>query len=100
MTIRETIRTFVLKNFYVSQPDGLTDDASLIRLGIVDSTGIMEVIGFIEEEFRITVTDQETIPGNLESIERISAYIARKVESRSASRTAEAAPLLDARAAS
>jgi len=78
MTVQEIVRQFVVENFYVSDPEELTDEASLIESGIVDSTGILEVILFLESEFGIHVEDQETIPKNLESISRIAAFVARK----------------------
>jgi acyl carrier protein len=78
MTIQERVRQFVLEYFYVSDLEDLTDDVSLIDSGYVDSTGMMEIILFLEGEYAIHVEDQETIPENLESISRIAAFIARK----------------------
>ena len=78
MTLQERVRQFIIENFYVSDPSELTDDASLITGGWVDSTGMLELISFLEEEYGITITDQETTPENLESIERMAAFIARK----------------------
>lgn len=51
---------------------------SLIETGVIDSTGVLELIEFLEEEFAIRVDDSETVPENLDSIERIVAYISRK----------------------
>lgn len=78
MDLKAQIRAFITKNFYV--PDGSTipDDASLLDRGVIDSTGVFEVIGFIEDTFRLTVEDTEMIPENLDSIDRITAYIERK----------------------
>jgi acyl carrier protein len=78
MTIQERVRQFVLEYFYVSDPDELRDDASLIDSGIVDSTGMLEIILFIEGEYGIHVEDSETIPENLETLDRIAAYVDRK----------------------
>lgn len=63
-------------NFFVSTP--LSDDESLLDRGIIDSTGVLEVVGFIEAEFGITVLDEEMLPDNLDSIARIAAYVRRK----------------------
>lgn len=78
MTVEERVRQFILEYFYVSDPAELTDDVSLLECGYVDSTGMMEVILFIEGEYGIQVEDHETIPGNLETIARIAAFVARK----------------------
>jgi acyl carrier protein len=78
MVIKEQIRTFVTSNFYVADPTALEDDASLLERGIIDSTGVLEVIFFIEDTFGIKVEDSEMLPDNLDSIERISNFVARK----------------------
>jgi acyl carrier protein len=78
MTVEERVRQFILECFYVSDPDELTDDVSLLDTGYVDSTGMMEVIVFLEGEYDIQIEDHETIPGNLETLGRIAAFVARK----------------------
>jgi acyl carrier protein len=78
MQITEQVRTFVTSNFYVPDPSLLTDDASLLDQGIIDSTGVLEVISFLEETFGITVEDREILPENLDSIARIAAFVSRK----------------------
>jgi acyl carrier protein len=78
MTIAENVRRYILENFYVSDPDELSDEVSLLDSGYVDSTGMMEIILFLEREYGIHIEDHETIPQNLESIARIAAFIARK----------------------
>lgn len=78
MSIAEQVRAFVTTNFYVPDPSVLTDDTSLLDQGIVDSTGVLEVITFLEETFAITVADEEILPDNLDSIARIAGYVARK----------------------
>ena len=78
MGIKEQVRTFVTTNFYVADPAALEDDASLLDRGIIDSTGVLEVIFFIEDTFAIGVEDSEMLPDNLDSIERIANFIARK----------------------
>jgi len=78
MTIQERVRGFILESFYVSDPEELTDEVSLLDSGYVDSTGMMEIILFLEGEYAIHIEDYETIPDNLESISRIVAFVARK----------------------
>jgi acyl carrier protein len=78
MDIKEQVRTFVTSNFYVADPTMLEDEASLLDRGIIDSTGVLEVIFFIDETFGITVEDSEMLPDNLDSIERIASFVALK----------------------
>lgn len=78
MDTQTRLQEFITQNFYVGAADELALDTHLINSGIVDSTGILEVIAFIEEEFGIRVEDGETIPENLASMGRILAFIARK----------------------
>ncbi len=79
MEIKNQIRTFVTSNFYVADPAALPDETSLLDQGIIDSTGVLEVILFLEETFGITVEDGEMLPDNLDSIERISNFVVRKM---------------------
>ena len=78
MDIKEQIRTFLTANFYVSDPTALEDEASLLDRGIIDSTGVLEVIFFIEETFGLKVEDNEMLPENLDSIERIAKFVSSK----------------------
>jgi len=76
--VTQRVRQFIVNNFFVSEPSTLADDASLITGGVVDSTGLLEVIAFLEAEYGIRVLDEETIPENLETIGRIAAFVSRK----------------------
>ena len=78
MKLQQQIRDFVTANFYVADPKALEDRTSLLDHGIIDSTGVLEVIMFIESTFGVTVEDSEMLPENLDSIERIAAFVARK----------------------
>ncbi len=78
MDTKQRIREFVTSNFFVQDAAGLTDDASLLDLGVVDSTGVLEIIGFLEGTFGVAVEDDEIVPDNLDSIERITAFVGRK----------------------
>ncbi len=78
METRQRVRTFILENFYISNPAEITDETLLVTNGYVDSTGMLEVIAFLETTFGIQISDQETTPENLESVERIAAFVARK----------------------
>jgi acyl carrier protein len=72
------IRSFVLANFYVADPGDLADGRSLLEQGIIDSTGVLEIIGFVETTFGITVEDEEMVPQNLDSIDGIARFVLRK----------------------
>ena len=76
--LKEKIRSFIISNFYVSDPSTLKDDMSLLDAGIVDSTGVLEIITFIETEFGVTVEDAEMLPENLDAVNHIAAYVAKK----------------------
>jgi acyl carrier protein len=78
MTIEQRLRHFIIENFYVSDAAALANDTSLIDGGYVDSTGMLEVIAFLESEFSIQVAEEELVPGNFETIDRIAAYVTRK----------------------
>ena len=77
---RDKIRQFVSTNFYVANPGELTDDASLLDNGIIDSTGVLEVIAFLESTFAIQVEDAEMVPDNLDSIGKIAELVQRKIK--------------------
>ena len=77
-SVRDQIRAFVISNFPVADPTALSDDTNLLDTGVMDSTGILEIINFIEPEFGIKVLDDEMEPDNLASISSLTAYISRK----------------------
>lgn len=72
------IRTFIISNFLFGKDSGLSDDASFLENGIVDSTGVMELVAFLEKEFGIKIDDHELVPDNLDSIQSTTAFVARK----------------------
>jgi acyl carrier protein len=78
MDILGQVRQFILANFYVPSAQRLEDQTSLLDSGLVDSTGVLEVISFIESSFGVAVADSETLPENLDSIERIAAFVEKK----------------------
>lgn len=77
--LKDKIRQFIVENFLFGQDNGLKDDASFLDEGIIDSTGILELVSFLEEEFSISVEDEELIPENLDSIMNVVAYLERKM---------------------
>jgi acyl carrier protein len=79
MNVQDRVKRFIVENFYVTDPAGLLPDTSLIATGLVDSTGMLELIHWLEEEFEVGIQDQEMTPENLETLARIDAYLARKL---------------------
>ncbi len=80
--IKHKIRIFIRNNFLLgdsSKP--LNDDDSFLEKGIIDSTGVLELVSFIEETFNIKVEDEELIPDNLDSVNKLIAYIQAKGKS-------------------
>lgn len=78
--VQERIETFVLDQLLLGDADRMPAHGdSLIETGVIDSTGVLELIEFLEAEFGIRVADDETVPGNLDGIERLAAFVERKV---------------------
>jgi acyl carrier protein len=75
MTTQDRLRRFIVDAFFV---DCFSDDDSFLRSGIIDSTGMMELVTFVEREFAIKVADDELIPESLDSLARVSAFVERK----------------------
>ncbi len=73
------IREFVVDTFLLGDDDGFDDDDSLIEGGIVDSTGVMELVSFLEETYGIAIEDRELVAANLDSITRLRAFVDGKV---------------------
>ena len=77
--VRKKLRKYLFANFlFGGREDSLGNDTSFLEKGIIDSTGILEIVNYIEEEFGIKVEDEEMIPENLDSINRLTAYISHK----------------------
>ncbi len=79
MSVHDEIRQFIIDNFLMGQDsDSLKDDSSFLEEGVIDSTGVLELVGFLEENYEIKVEDEELIPENLDSIQNICAYLKAK----------------------
>lgn len=78
--IEQDVRDFVITNFLFGEDDpSLKADDSLLENGIIDSTGVLELVGFLEQTYRIEVRDNELVPANLDSIRKVAAYVKRKL---------------------
>jgi acyl carrier protein len=73
------IKEFIVENFLFGEDNGLTEETSFFEKGIIDSAGIMELISFIEETYQIKVEDEELIPENFSSLEKVNKYLQQKI---------------------
>lgn len=78
MDVAVVIRNFIVENFLFEESQSLKEDTSFLEGGIIDSTGILELVSFLEEKFGISVADEELVPENLDSIANVVAYLSRK----------------------
>lgn len=79
MSARAKIKNYILENYlFTDDQNALNDGDSFLQQGIIDSTGILEVIFFLEEEFGLKVADEEMVPENLDSVNNLVAFVERK----------------------
>lgn len=90
VTLRAELRQFIVQNYLLSRDESLLRDSdSLTARGILDSTGALELAMHLEERYGVTVLDEELHPNNLDSIERIAAFVERKRAGRAGGDTRE-----------
>ncbi len=79
MELRTEIRDFIVDNFMMGMnPEELSDSDSLLDKGIIDSTGVLELVGFLEENYQIQIEDEELVPENLDSVNNLANFIQKK----------------------
>jgi acyl carrier protein len=79
MVMEEKLKTFIQNNFLLGDKNrAIKKDESFLQNGIIDSTGVLELVNFIEETYKIKVENEELVPENLDSIQNLIAYIQRK----------------------
>jgi acyl carrier protein len=82
MSIEQTIRNYILENYlFTDDQSALSSSDSFMEKGIIDSTGILEVIFFLEDELGVKVEDHEMIPENLDSVDNIVTFVNSKKDS-------------------
>jgi acyl carrier protein len=91
MTVDARVRDYIRQNFLFGSDQKLGDQDSLLDRGIIDSTGAMELVTFIESEFGVEVSDQDLVPENLDSIAAITAFVTRKLADQQPVRVAASA---------
>jgi len=77
-SINKRIREFVLGHFPLARKKSITDGDALLDEGIIDSLGVLDLVNFIEGEFKISISDEDLIPENFQSIECIAFFIDKK----------------------
>jgi acyl carrier protein len=77
--IEREVHSFVISNFLFDQSVNLEPDDSLLDKGLIDSTGVIELVDFLEERYAIKVEDDEVIPANLDSVRNVAKYVDRKL---------------------
>jgi len=80
--LAEQVRSFVIANFLLGQAGQLRDEDSFLEQGIIDSTGVLELISWTEETFGVEIGDGELVPENFDSINNVAAYIAAKLNGK------------------
>jgi len=76
--IEHEIRSFLVKQFLEGRTEKLRDDGSLLG-DVIDSVGVLELVTYLQERFAINVEDEEVVPGNLDSVHNLVAYVTRKL---------------------
>jgi len=79
--IIKIVKEYITENFLPSSGlDSFENEDSFMEKGIIDSTGVLELLEFIEERFNIRVEDEEVIPDNLDSLKKLSLFIKKKLD--------------------
>jgi acyl carrier protein len=76
--IDREVRSFLVTNYLFGRPESLRDDQSLLG-NVIDSTGAIELVMFLQERFSILVEDEEVVPENFDSVKAVVAYVERKL---------------------
>ena len=76
--LRQQLRSFIVEQFLFGEDKGLADHESLLEQGVLDSTGVMELVSHLESAYGFKVANDELIPENLDSIESLAKFVERK----------------------
>lgn len=78
--VEQKVRGFILENFMFSNDESaLNSEESLLEKGVIDSTGVMELVAFLEDEYKFRINDDELVPENLDSVRNIVAFVDSKL---------------------
>lgn len=87
MSYQDEIRKFVNENFLYEEDSTITADTSLLGLNVIDSTGVLELVVFLEEAYGITLDDHERVPENLDTIKNIDRFLKKKIAAKQQNKT-------------
>lgn len=88
--IKQQIVEFITTNFLFDESNNVLGEAdSLLETGVIDSTGVLELVAFIEETYEIKIDDEEIVPENLDSIANITLFVTQKLSQRSTQQVAQ-----------
>ncbi len=83
MQVKREIKNYIVESFLYGQDDNTLDnDVSFLENGIIDSTGVLELVSFVQDAYGITVTDDEIIPDNFDTLNKLELFIMKKLDSR------------------
>jgi len=78
-SVERELKKFIKDNFFFGDHSDFADSDSFLEQGIIDSTGMLELVSFVQQQHGIKIEDDELIPDNLDSIDRLAAFIRRKL---------------------
>ena len=78
--IERELRTYILENYFLDQDKDLSNADSFMRLGVIDSTGVLELVSYLEERYGIEVAAEELIPENLDSVDNLARFVQCKLD--------------------
>ena len=79
--IESEVRSFLVQHFFSGRTEKLCADGSLLGY-VIDSVGVLELVTYLQDHFRITVEDEEVVPGNLDTVNNLVAYVSKKLGSK------------------
>jgi acyl carrier protein len=79
MNVESQIREFIQRELYFAEDSTLTDDASFLETGVVDSMGVMELVGFLQTRYGLSVPPEDLIVANFDSISKLGNYVRRRL---------------------
>ncbi len=78
--IASTLRAFIRENFLYGRETPFSDDDSFLEFGLIDSTGVLELVAFLEKRFHVRVNDEDLVPSNLDSINNLVGFIEARLD--------------------
>jgi acyl carrier protein len=80
ISVEQQIRDYVQQNFLFGNPINFGDEDSFLGLGIIDSTGVLELVAFVQDTYQFSLEDEDIIPENLDSVQNLAAFIKRRTQ--------------------